>query len=388
MVIIYRNGYSWYIMAKSGKHLPMYRQIFNALSQRIRSGELAGGERLPSEGEAAEQFGVSRITSKRALQMLAAEGLITRVPGRGSFVAESKPSEKQSEGTRGAMIALVVEDFADSFGNKLIYAVEEYCRANGFRLLLYRSRWDAAREEEAVRDAVKLGAAGLLVMPVHGEYYSDVYLKLVLDRFPIVFVDRHLKGLEASFAGTDNADAARRAADYLFDLGHRKIAWISPAERSSSSIQDRELGVVQAHADRGIPIDRSLWITGIESIYANYAGGESVEAETERIRSHLAEHPEITAVFAEECSLAVMVHEAAEAAGRCVPGDLSIVTFDSCCECSKQAQYTHIRQREFEMGSRAAGILHRQIQQRGEPEHVLLTGDLIEGASTAAPARS
>ena len=197
-------------MVQFSKNLSLYRQIFDTISEQIRSGQLAPGERLPSEAETARQFGVSRITSKRALHMLAAEGLITRVPGRGSFVAEQPSAASENSGAEGAMIALVIEDFADSFGNKLVYAVEEYCRENGFRLVLYRSRWDAAREEAAVRDAMALGVAGLLVMPVHGEYYSDVYLKLVLDRFPIVFVDRHLKGLEVSFVGTDNVDAARR----------------------------------------------------------------------------------------------------------------------------------------------------------------------------------
>ena len=379
MANIRGNGYSWYIMAQSGKHLSLYRQIFNTISEQIRCGELSRGERLPSEAETAQNFGVSRITSKRALQMLSDAGLITRVPGRGSFVAE----RKENATSRTALIALVIEDFADSFGNKLIYAVEEYCRENGLRLLLYRSRWDVAREEAAVRDAVALGAAGLLVMPVHGEFYSDAYLKLVLDRFPIVFVDRHLKGLEASFVGTDNVAAARRAANYLFDLGHRKVAWICPAERAASTIRDRELGVVQAHAERGIPIDRDLWITGVESIYADFMTREFVADERECIRRHLAEHPEITAVFAEEYGLAVIVREAAEALGRCVPHDLSIITFDACYGYP----YTHIQQQEFEMGTRAASILHRQIQSQGKPEQVLLAADLIEGASTAAVPR-
>ena len=141
---------------------------------------------------------------------------------------------------------------------------------------------------------------------------------------------------------------------------------------------------MQAHADRGIPIDRDLWITGIENLYVNYVGREFVGEEKERIRRHLVKHPEITAVFAEECSLAGIVREAAEAAGRCVPRDLSIVTIDACCECSNGAGFTHIRQKELEMGTRATGILHRQIQRRGDPEHILLVGDLIEGRSTAA----
>ena len=374
-------------VAQSSRHLPLYRQIFDTLSEQIRAGQLPPGERVPSEKEIARQFGVSRITSKRALEMLAAEGRITRVPGKGSFVAEHNSTPADYADPDGTLIGMIIEDFADSFGTTLIHGVEEYCRQNGFRLVLYRSRWDAGREEEAIRDALALGVAGLLIMPVHGEYYGNVYLQLVLDRFPIVFVDRHLKGLEASFVGTDNVDAARRATDHLFDLGHRIVAWISPAERSASTIRDRELGVVQAHANRGIPVDRTVWITDLKSTYTISAAAEVFAAEKERIRRHLADHPEITAVFAEECTLAAIVNEAAIAAGRRVPHDLSIVTIDACCVYSGEPPFTHIRQREFAMGTRAASILHRHIQHRSDPEHVLLDADLIEGSSTA-PLRS
>ncbi len=371
------------VVAQSSQHLPLYRQIFDTLSEQIRAGQLPPGERVPSEKEIARQFGVSRITSKRALEMLAAEGRITRVPGKGSFVAEPIAASSDPTGAAGSLIALIVEDFADSFGTTLIHGVEEYCRQHGFRLVLYRSRWDAGREEEAIRDALALGVAGLLIMPVHGEYYSSVYLRLVLDRFPIVFVDRHLKGLEASFVGTDNVDAARRATDHLFDLGHRTVAWISPTEESASTIRDRELGVVQAHADRGIPVDRTAWITDLESTYAMSADRDVFAAEKERIRRHLVDRPEITAVFAEECTLAAIVNDAAIAAGRRIPQDLSIVTIDACCEYSGHSPFTYVRQKEFEMGTKAASILHRLIQHRSDPEHVLLVAELIEGPSTA-----
>ncbi|TCS08107.1 GntR family transcriptional regulator [Caulobacter sp. BK020] len=70
--------------------LPLYHQMEQDLRSRLHGGEFGPGDPLPTEERLCEQYGVSRITVRRALEALIAQGLIVRRRGVGSFVAERK----------------------------------------------------------------------------------------------------------------------------------------------------------------------------------------------------------------------------------------------------------------------------------------------------------
>jgi GntR family histidine utilization transcriptional repressor len=69
---------------------PLYLQVKRLVMEGIRNGEYAGA-RLPSEAFLVERLNVSRMTVHRALRELKAEGVIVRVPGRGTFVSAETP---------------------------------------------------------------------------------------------------------------------------------------------------------------------------------------------------------------------------------------------------------------------------------------------------------
>lgn len=76
---------------------PLYLQIAESLLDRIESGELAPGDRLPAERELSELLGVNRMTLRQALEKLEFQGLITRRQGDGTFIAEPKIERQAAE---------------------------------------------------------------------------------------------------------------------------------------------------------------------------------------------------------------------------------------------------------------------------------------------------
>ncbi len=90
--------------------VPLYLQMKNAIEAEIREGKYGPEERLPSERELCERFGVSRMTARQALKELERDGLVFSRVGKGTFVSEPKIDQQlrnltgfsQEISTRGA----------------------------------------------------------------------------------------------------------------------------------------------------------------------------------------------------------------------------------------------------------------------------------------------
>lgn len=75
---------------QKGVPIPLYYQIKTRLLEQIECGQLKPGDRVPSERELTERFGVSRMTARQALVELETQGYLVRVQGKGTFVATPK----------------------------------------------------------------------------------------------------------------------------------------------------------------------------------------------------------------------------------------------------------------------------------------------------------
>jgi GntR family transcriptional regulator len=88
---------------------PLYHQLYLVLRSKIREGVYTVGQVVPGEDQLGREFGVSRITAKRALDQLSAESMVVRERGRGTRVTSqplSLPVKSSVEGLLENLLAL------------------------------------------------------------------------------------------------------------------------------------------------------------------------------------------------------------------------------------------------------------------------------------------
>ena len=79
---------------ESNKKAPLYQQLYDAILNKVRSGEYQVGEKIPSEEQLMTIYGVSRVTVRNAIKQLVDENILIKRHGKGTFV--SMPSYVES----------------------------------------------------------------------------------------------------------------------------------------------------------------------------------------------------------------------------------------------------------------------------------------------------
>lgn len=75
----------------SGPHAP-YMTVLDALAAEIKAGKIKPGEKIPSEADLVQRFGVARMTARRAVGVLRERGLVRTEWGKGTFVVATGPA--------------------------------------------------------------------------------------------------------------------------------------------------------------------------------------------------------------------------------------------------------------------------------------------------------
>ena len=375
--------------------VPLYKMVLESVIDEIRSNRLKVGDKVLSEKALAEKFGVSRITSKHALNKLQEMGVITRVRGKGSFVSshtetsnnvtkltqESRPQMSVREG----VIGMIVPGFANTYGATLVHAVEKRAWEHGLYVMLKDTYGYLNVEEQAISDMVARGCGGLVIFPVHGERYNERILRLQLDHFPVVLVDRYLPGVPVPSVHTDNVAAAEELTDHLIEMGHRNIAFVSPPPESTSSIEDRLLGFSHSFAKNRMAMYPQNVVTEVHSTLT-LDGSEKtqlIQEDLELIRSFVEEHPEITAFLACEYEIMLLIEKVLSQLGYNIPSQCSVACFDSPRNTTAPSRFTHIDQDENQIGMTAVDLLVARMKGETVPVATTIPHTLVRSASTA-----
>ena len=266
-----------------------------------------------------------------------------------------------------ATVGLVITNTSDPFLASLVLGVEEAAWRNGYSVFLRSSYRDAEREQEVLRSFYGRRASGIIVS---GSQIDAGYLEL-RKRFPLPVVLTNCRTYPYSIS-TDNRSGAEQAVEHLVKLGHRRIAYISN-RRSSRTNHDRQAGYQAALTRYGIPLDEELVVEGDGTLAGGVQAGGQLLA--------LSHAP--TALFCFNDMAAIGVIRAYQQAGLEVPRDCSVVGFDDLeLAAFFCPPLTTVRQRSYQMGQRAMGMLLKLIHGESGVESEILPAELIVRETT------
>lgn len=355
--------------------VPFYAQLKQALLKKIEEGVYAPGQMIPTEAELCRHFGVSRHTVRRALSELVQEGVVYRVPGKGTFVARPRPRASVTRGT----ITFLIAGHTDYFTMRLLEGIEGVAAAERYTLTFGNSKNSHSEQARLIDEAVAAGTEGFIIMPVDPpasfddvDYLTPFHTLQSLG-IPVVFVDRYYDGVDADAVVSDNFGGMVQAVLHLAEAGHRKIGFVSTDNYQTSSVSDRYKGYLAGLERAGIR-PSPTWVAS--------CGGDA-----QALRSYFRTVAP-TAIVAINDYIAVEALAAAREEGLAVPGDLSIVGFDdSDVATLVEVPLTTVRQFAAEMGRQAARRLLEILRGRAarKPKRLVIDTELVVRESTAPP---
>jgi GntR family transcriptional regulator of arabinose operon len=377
-------------MAKENyNRIPLYLQIREYILNQIRDSTWKPEDQIPSESELANQFRVSRITIRGAISKLIEDGIIFRIQGKGTFIASNVdfiPAAYNFKEDNNKMIAYLMPRLDNFITANLLSGVESEISKHGYSLLFRKTQDSKEIETQTLQEMVELGVKGIIVYPVAGEHYNEEILKLTLNHFPLVVVDRYLRGIETNCVCADNIEGARQSVAHLIELGHHKIGFISSNLQPTTSMDDRWIGYERALIEHGIPVENRLQLLQMDMKRVNsiFKDGKADEECKNKLITFLKANSDITALFAANSAIGLSIMEAVRELGILIPNDLSVISFDDYEASTFSAiPPTCISQQEFELGTEAGKLLISILNNpKQERQKIITPVKLIVRSST------
>jgi LacI family transcriptional regulator len=267
-------------------------------------------------------------------------------------------------------VGLVASDFSDHNLSRFIVGAEREARRQGYSVVISSVDPDGSGGERALRSLVGRRVDGvLLAAPQMEEDHSAVQ---ALGRIPTVSL-HHVPGGGVATVGSDHELTGLLATSHLVAKGHRLIATIVGA-RGRRVTKSRLRGYRRAIEEAGLAFDAEL----VEDGNWEIAGGL---AATMRL---LERRPQITAIFAQNDTMAIGVLSALRSIGKRVPDDCAVVGCDDIEMAAHTVPpLTTIHVPFYETGEEAMRLLLGMIAAGSVvPRNLLLPVHLVVRASS------
>lgn len=350
------------------KVLPLYKKIKNDMAGQITSATLSPGDFLPTRDELAARYETTRATVDRAMQELAADGLIVGGSGRRTSVALSNI----------AIQSLLVAwndvhlhlDMGDYFFGPLAQGIHRAC-AN----YKVQAHFRDSHPSSYADDLKETGAQGILAL--RSDYSDFLILQQLWEKgIPIVSLPGFLQNQTVPCIASDNRDGVAQAIEYLVSLGHQDIAFLSLAMEMPDH-WERMQAFLSEMAKHGLSIHPHRMCLSHDKGRAEYNG---------QIRTWLESASLPTAILAADSVMGLGTLMQLQAMGCQVPRDVSMVQFDnSPTPLQFPPAMTVVQQDIVNIGYKGVERLLQLIRNEAGPAVVRLPTKLVIRESASTP---
>lgn len=356
-------------MASKSSRVVKYQKVKETLAGEIERGKYSLGERLPSEKQLADQFGVSIITVRQAVEALAREGFVEKIQGSGTYIRHLRPAIERK------IWAFVVPSLGELWYPPVAEGLEEVSRAAGIAVVVLGTDQEEETGEN-IRRIVTMGADGLVIAPsLRRRPEASSLLELSMAGVPFVFAGDYVPEVEAPRVLWDYRGGARLGTEHLLAQGHRRIAFLShPATNPSQAMwEGYRAALTGAGVDPWPP--RGLTAKSFEQTDLYRAA-----------RDLLALWPRPTAVFCAHDMIAQHMCQAAADAGLKVPEEMSVVGFYGFQMArANEPALTTVAVPTVDLGQEAGKTLLRLMMGGSVNPEIILPSALRLGRTTAPP---
>ena len=271
----------------------------------------------------------------------------------------------------GIIIPKIEHMFMDNYIAQIISGVTDVSMQNKYRIILCPV--DPQGEEKGMGYLNLARSRMLDGMILLKTKFNDINIPLLADSgFPFVLVNHKKYSHDVNFVDSRNIKGAKVAMEYLYQKGHRKIAFVAGSLDETNG-KDRLKGYQEAVKEFGLEYRENWVINGdFNKETAYMAAGDLLNG-----------HEKPTAIFCSDDYMALGVMERIKEAGLTVPKDVAVIGFDDI-EIGSYVKpaLTTIRQPLYQLGKTAAEVLIRIINKdQKTPVHKLLDVELVKRES-------
>jgi DNA-binding LacI/PurR family transcriptional regulator len=344
----------------------LYKSIYEDILKKINEKTIKEGSQLPTEKELSAIYGVSRITSKRAVDELADNGYVKRTRGKGTFVLSKEKKipivnyslDNNKESTKTVAAIFPYQASLGSF-SETINSISKILQKYDYTLQLYSGICDIKYTMDLIEKLYNEGCAGIIYYPVSENSCFEVLYRLINNNYPIITIDKYISALQLNSVTSENRMGGKIATEYLISLNHRNIAFISDLFlEETSTVRERYFGYCDALKQHDIPYSKENIILDINSIEYKRIYLEDTYKE---IVLRLKEKG-ITAIFCINDMIASFIIHAIYDLGMETPKDFSVIGFDnSPISLYQRIPLTTISQDFCKMGEKTAEFIINKI---------------------------